>query len=93
MTILHDLNSMHLDFRDLWSSRRTFELLPDLEFKQADVLHLHELDMGGERTSRSVLMLVISVDNRSAVLCPGFVALSLKLLTRLDGGAPCGMQP
>jgi hypothetical protein len=82
-------------FNDVWQSRRTVELCAGLGVESGDVFQIRELGPEGTagtgHTGRSVLVLVVHVLRDAPCLPTGFVALSLKLLTRLTGELPCGM--
>ena len=94
---LHELKTDPEPFKQVWHSRKLFELRKnDRGFKAGDVLHLREHDRAvpeGRYSGKSILVLVVyvldSVEERG--LKKEFVAMSIKLLARLDGGQPVGM--
>ncbi len=48
---LHELKNHPVPFRDVWSSRKTFEIrVDDRQFEVGDVLHLREWDKLPERS-------------------------------------------
>lgn len=95
MSKLHELKTDPKPFQSVWHSRKTFELRPDdRDFKAGDVLHLIELSDTSGLTGRTLLALVVYVmrDAPEYGLMRGYAAMSLKLLARLENGAPCGME-
>lgn len=99
MSQLHELRTDPEAFKQVWHSRKIFELRKnDRDFKAGDVLHLREytpLRKEGDPhySGKSILVLVVYVleDAPEWGLMEGFVAMSIKLLVRLDGGQPVGM--
>ncbi len=92
MSALHELKSPPQAFHALWSSRKTFEIRFDDGYQVADVLHVREWIPADQKYSgRSLLVMVIHLEKPNTIT-DGCVAMSLKLLTRLDGETPCGME-
>ena len=100
MSQLHELKTDPEPFKQVWHARKTFELRrDDRNFKVGDVLHLRELERRVELfndktiyTGRGLLVLVIYLLRGPEYGLPeDFVVMSIKLLTRLDGGQPVGM--
>ena len=99
MTTMHELKTDCDSFHQIWHSRKLFELRPDdRNFQVGDVLLLreHGVDANNEPkySKRSLLMLVVYVLRNVPEygLQPGFAALSLKFLARLENNLPCGME-
>lgn len=99
MSQLHELKTDPEAFKQVWQTRKIFELRKnDRDFKASDVLHLREYQLvvpegQSNYSGKSILVLVVYVLDSAEEwgLKKGFVAMSIKLLARLDGGQPVGM--
>lgn len=95
MSALHELKTDPEPFKQVWSSRKTFELRrDDRKYLAGDVLHLRELiqtvELPADKaryTGREMLLLVTYLLRSPAYGLPeGYVIMSLKLLARIDDG-------
>ncbi len=99
MSQLHELKTDPVPFRQVWQARKVFELRKnDRDFHAGDVLHLREYQLvvpegQPNYSGKSILVLVVYVLDSAEEwgLKKDYVAMSIKLLARLDGGQPVGM--